>query len=124
MSQFEKSTYNKVVRGPKRATYDKEVIHSILDSHFLCHIAYVHEGVAISIPTGYGRVDSTIYLHGAMSNRMLKSLLEQDKVSITVTHMDGLVLARSVFHHSFMSIYGKANFFLPGPVKQFTVDRM
>ncbi len=111
MGSYSKSNYNKVVRGAKRADYDKATINTIIDSHFICHIAYVYEGVAISIPTGYGRSGETIYLHGAMSNRMLKSLLAQNRVSLTITHMDGLVLARSVFHHSFnyrsVVVFGK-----------------
>lgn len=101
MESYDKSDYNKVVRGPARAKYDVATVYEIIDSHFLCHVAYVYEGTAIAIPTGYGRVGETIYLHGAMGNRMLKSLLAQEKVSLTITHMDGLVLARSVFHHSF-----------------------
>ena len=111
MESYDKSSFNKVVRGPARADYDVDVVHDIIDSHFLCHVSYIHEGTAISIPTGYGREGSTIYLHGAMSNRMLKSLLSQDKISLTITHMDGLVLARSVFHHSFnyrsVVVFGK-----------------
>lgn len=111
MEAYDKSDMNKVVRGAKRAAYDKDVVNDIIDGHLLCHVAYVHEGVAIAIPTGYGRVGNTLYLHGAMSNRMLKSLLAQEKISMTITHLDGLVLARSVFHHSFnyrsVVIFGK-----------------
>lgn len=111
MESYNKSSHNKVVRGAKRADYDTGTINQIIDSHFLCHVSYVYEGTAISIPTGYGREGATIYLHGAMSNRMLKSLLAQEKISMTITHMDGLVLARSVFHHSFnyrsVVIFGK-----------------
>lgn len=112
MSEFSKSSRNKVVRGPKRGSYDQQTIFDILDNHFICHLAYVHDEVAITIPTGYGREGNSIYLHGALSNRMLGGLLRQDKVSLTVTHLDGLVLARSVFHHSFnyrsAVVFGKA----------------
>lgn len=101
MESYGTSKLNKVVRGAKRASYEKAEINAIIDAHFLCHLAYVYEGAAITMPTGYGRMGNTIYLHGAMSNRMLRSLLEQEKVSLTITHLDGLVLARSVFHHSF-----------------------
>ena len=101
MSEFEKTALNKVVRGPKRATYSREDIYQIVDSHFLCHLAYVFEQTPIVIPTAYGRKGDTLYLHGATKNRMLNSLLENEKVSLTITHMDGIVLARSVFHHSF-----------------------
>jgi uncharacterized protein len=100
MSEFSKSSLNKVVRGPKRAHYDKALINGILDSHFLCHVPYVHENTSIVIPTAYGRKGETLFIHGSIKNRMLLSLLDEEKVSLTVTHLDGLVLARSVFHHS------------------------
>ena len=100
MDSFEKTPLNKVLRGPKRAHYDKAIVNEILDSHFVCHVPYVYEGTSIVIPTGYRRKEDTVYLHGSIKNRMMLSLLNQEKVSITVTHIDGLVLARSVFHHS------------------------
>jgi len=111
MESFEKTPLNKVVRGPKRAHYDKALVNEILDSHFVCHVPYVYEGTSIVIPTGYGRKGDTIFLHGSIKNRMMSSLLDQEKVSITVTHIDGLVLARSVFHHSVnyrsVAVFGK-----------------
>ena len=100
MSTFEKTHTNKVIRGPKRATYDKELIYKIVDDHMICHVAYNYEGTPITIPTGYGRKNDTIYLHGSQKNRMMTSIETQEHVSITVTHLDGLVVARSVFHHS------------------------
>ena len=90
MESFEKTPLNKVKSGPKRAHYDKALVNDILDSPFVCHIAYVFEDTSIVIPTGYGRKDGIIYLHGSIKNRMMLSLLEQEKVSITVTHIDGL----------------------------------
>ncbi|MBV6644836.1 MAG: pyridoxamine 5'-phosphate oxidase family protein [Cyclobacteriaceae bacterium] len=96
-----KNPVSKVVRGSKRAVYTKDEVYQIIDAHSICHIPYLHEGIAITIPTGYGRLADTLYLHGAISNRMLNGLLDQAKVSATITHLDGLVLARSVFHHSF-----------------------
>ncbi len=111
MKRYENSSLSKIVRGPKRANYDIDAVHAVLDSHFLCHVGYIHDGVAISIPTAYGRNGETILLHGAIKNRMLLSILAMSKVSLTVTHMDGLVLARSVFHHSFnyrsVTVFGK-----------------
>ncbi len=101
MTEFAKSPLNKVVRGPNRAQYDKDEVYKIVDSHFLCHLAYVYEGTPIVIPTGYGRVGDTVFVHGSSKNRMLNALLKNESVSATVTHMDGIVLARSVFHHSF-----------------------
>lgn len=101
MSEFKKTPLNKVVRGPKRAIYSREDIYKIVDSHFICHLAYNFENTPIVIPTAYGRRGDVIYLHGATKNRTLNSLLENETVSVTITHMDGIVLARSVFHHSF-----------------------
>ena len=101
MSEFEKGKLNKVVRGPNRAEYSKEEIYKIVDAHFICHLAYVHDNTAIVIPTGYGRMGDTIFLHGSTKNRSLNGLLSNKQVSVTITHMDGIVLARSVFHHSF-----------------------
>jgi len=94
------SKVNKVVRGVKRATYDETTVHTILDDAFLCHIGYQWEGEIIVIPTAYGRKGDRIYIHGSLKNRMMLGLLHAGKASITVTHLDGLVLARSAFHHS------------------------
>ncbi|HEY9117458.1 MAG TPA: pyridoxamine 5'-phosphate oxidase family protein, partial [Roseivirga sp.] len=95
-----------------RAQYDKELIYNILDSHFICQIPYVFEETAIVIPTAYGRKGDAILIHGSLKNRMMLSLLDQKKISLNVTHLDGLVLARSVFHHSVnyrsVNIFGKA----------------
>ncbi|WP_420387749.1 pyridoxamine 5'-phosphate oxidase family protein [Roseivirga sp.] len=112
MSEFIKKPLNKVVRGSKRAQYDKELIYSILDSHFICHVPYLFEGTAIVIPTAYGRKEDSILIHGSLKNRMMLSLLEQETVSLNVTHLDGIVLARSIFHHSVnyrsVNVFGKA----------------
>jgi len=112
MSEFSKKPVNKVVRGSKRAQYDKELIYNILDSHFICQIPYVFEGTSIVIPTAYGRKGDTILIHGSLKNRMMLSLLDYEKVSLNVTHLDGIVLARSVFHHSVnyrsVNVFGKA----------------
>ncbi len=111
MPEFEKTSLNKIVRGSKRAHYDKELVYQILDSHFLCHVPYAHQNTSIVIPTCYGRKGDQILIHGSLKNRMMLSLLDQDIVSLTVCHMDGLVLARSVFHHSVnyrsATIFGK-----------------
>lgn len=100
MHTYDKTQLNHVKRGPKRATYDQSEIYEIIDNHMICHVAYVHEGNPITIPTGYGRIGDTLYLHGSMKNRMLLGLTALKQASVTVTHLDGLVLARSVFHHS------------------------
>lgn len=97
---FTPSNTSKVKRGAQRAHYDKATVYSILDAHFMCHVAYVHNQVAITLPMAYARKGNTLYLHGATANRMLKGICNQPIVSATVTHLDGLVLARSAFHHS------------------------
>ncbi|OEJ99711.1 pyridoxamine 5'-phosphate oxidase family protein [Roseivirga misakiensis] len=113
MSEFEKTPLNKVIRGSKRATYDKAQINGILDSHFICYVPYIHGNTSIVIPTAYGRKGNQILVHGSNKNRMLLSLLDQDLASLTVSHLDGLVLARSVFHHSVnyrsVTVFGKAH---------------
>ncbi len=100
MSSYNTSSLNKVVRGSNRATYDAETINTILNDGFIGYVSYVFEGTPISIPMAYGKIGSKIYLHGSLKNRMLLSILQNKKVSMTVTHLDGLVLARSGFHHS------------------------
>lgn len=113
MTEFAKTSLNKIVRGPKRGHYDKKLVYDILDSHFICYVPYIHGNTSIVIPTGYGRKGDQILLHGSNKNRMLLSLLDQELASLTVSHMDGLVLARSVFHHSVnyrsATIFGKAH---------------
>ncbi|MGY3794411.1 pyridoxamine 5'-phosphate oxidase family protein [uncultured Aquimarina sp.] len=100
MSEYQVTKLNKVVRGSKRARYNVEEIHQILDDTFLCHIGYVWSDSAIVIPTAYGRDGDIIYIHGSLKNRMMTNLLVVGKASISVTHLDGLVMARSAFHHS------------------------
>lgn len=89
-----------VRRLPKRGVYDKALIHSILDEGFVCHAGFVVDGRPYVIPTGYARVDERIYLHGSAASRMLRKLDQGVDVCVTVTLVDGLVLARSAFHHS------------------------
>ncbi|WP_271781898.1 pyridoxamine 5'-phosphate oxidase family protein [Aquimarina algiphila] len=100
MADYSISELNKVVRGPKRAIYDISTINEILDDTFLCHVGYVFKGQAIVIPTAYGRKEDKIYIHGSLKNRMMLNLLDVGAASLSVTHLDGLVLARSAFHHS------------------------
>lgn len=100
MKTYQKTELNKVTRGSNRAVYDVEQINSILDAGFIGFIAYNYHNKAITIPMAYCRIDNKIYLHGSRKNRMLLALLENKDASITVMHLDGLVLARSAFHHS------------------------
>ena len=100
MKEYPQSKLNRVKRGQNRATYDVEKINSILDAGFLCYVGYIYDGKPISIPMAYTRRDDKIYIHGSTGNRMLLSILESEETSITVMHLDGLVLARSGLHHS------------------------
>ena len=90
----------RVIREPQRAVYDREAVNQILDEAFLCHIGFVAEGQPYVIPTSYGRDGNVLYVHGSAASRMLRNLNQGFPVCITVTLLDGLVLARSVFNHS------------------------
>lgn len=102
----------KVIRSPKRGFYDKETIYKILDNHFICQIAFVYEGYPVIIPTIYGRDNNNLYIHGATVSRMLLELEKGVPMSINITQTDGIVLARSAFHHSLnyqsVTIFGEA----------------
>lgn len=95
-----KSPRTTVKRLPKRAHYDAETVHAILDSAFICHVGFVANGQPFVIPTGFGRDGDTLYIHGSAVSRTLKSLAEGIPMCLTVTILDGLVLARSGFHSS------------------------
>ena len=95
-----KTGRTQVKRIPKRGHYDLETIYSILDAGFICHVGFVVDGQPLVIPTAYGRVDNRLFIHGSPASRMLKSLQQGIEVCVTVTLLDGLVLARSAMHHS------------------------
>jgi nitroimidazol reductase NimA-like FMN-containing flavoprotein (pyridoxamine 5'-phosphate oxidase superfamily) len=90
----------RVVREPQRAVYDRAIINQILDEAFLCHVGFAVDGQPYVIPTSYGRHDDMLYIHGSAASRMLRNLDKGVPVCVTVTLLDGLVLARSVFNHS------------------------
>ena len=92
--------FNKVIRGAKREMNDIENIHAILDAGFLCHIAFQHQGQTMMIPTAYGRFENYLYMHGSTKNFMLNQILDGQTICITVTHLDGIVLAKSLFYSS------------------------
>ncbi|HWY05554.1 MAG TPA: pyridoxamine 5'-phosphate oxidase family protein [Candidatus Acidoferrales bacterium] len=100
MSDFTPTERTQVRRLPKRGKYERETVFAILDAGFVCHVGFSVDGQPYVIPTNYGRSGDTIYLHGSAASRMLRTLSEGVRVSVTVTHVDGLVLARSAFHHS------------------------
>jgi nitroimidazol reductase NimA-like FMN-containing flavoprotein (pyridoxamine 5'-phosphate oxidase superfamily) len=101
MSNTPHSARSKIVRSAKRAHYDKDSLYEVLDEGFICHVAYEYEGSPVIIPTAYCRSGDTVYVHGAVKNRMLNSIVSQKMATVSVTHLDGMVLARSAFHHSF-----------------------
>jgi nitroimidazol reductase NimA-like FMN-containing flavoprotein (pyridoxamine 5'-phosphate oxidase superfamily) len=90
----------RVVREPHRGIYDRETAHKILDEGFICHVGFVVDGQPFVIPTGYGRSGDNLYIHGSAASRMLRNLDQGVPVCVTVTLLDGLVLARSIFNHS------------------------
>lgn len=102
----------RVVREPDRAFYDRDAVNRILDEGFLCHVGFSVDGQPFVIPTSYGRKDRSLYIHGSAASRMLRSLKDGVQVCVTVTLLDGLVLARSIFNHSMnyrsVVILGKA----------------
>jgi len=100
MSQFQPTERTQVKRLPKRGRYDAETVYQILDHGFVCHVGFAVDGQPYVIPTNYGRSGDTLYLHGSAASRMLKTLSGRVPLCVTVTHVDGLVLARSAFHHS------------------------
>jgi nitroimidazol reductase NimA-like FMN-containing flavoprotein (pyridoxamine 5'-phosphate oxidase superfamily) len=101
-----------VRRLPKRANYDRELVDAIIDEALSCHVGFAIDGRPWVIPTIHARVDDRLYLHGAVANQMLKSLAGGVEACVTVTLVDGLVLARSQFHHSMnyrsVMIFGRA----------------
>ncbi|WP_413756245.1 pyridoxamine 5'-phosphate oxidase family protein [Streptomyces sp. MMBL 11-3] len=90
-------------RSRERAAYDHEMVHAILDEGYVCHLGFVRDGAPVVLPTLYGRVGERLYVHGSTGSRPLRMAGQADpglQVCLTVTHVDGLVLARSAFHHS------------------------
>ncbi|MFI0780960.1 pyridoxamine 5'-phosphate oxidase family protein [Streptomyces sp. NPDC021212] len=90
-------------RARERASYDEDVVHAILDEGYLCHLGFIRDGAPVVLPTLYARSGTRLYVHGSTGSRPLRMAGAEDPglpVCLTVTHLDGLVLARSAFHHS------------------------
>src|SRR5262249_52091255 len=94
------TTATSVRRHPERGAYERETIDAILDEARICHVGFVHEGRPFVIPTIHARSGETLYVHGSPASRMLRTLSEGIDVCVTVTLLDGIVLARSVYNHS------------------------
>ena len=92
--------FNPIKRGANRQKNEEQALYEVLDAGFLCHVAFTHGGMAHQIPTTYGRENHCLYLHGSSKNFMLNQLLNGQKVCISVTHLDGVVLAQTLFNTS------------------------
>jgi len=112
MTDFIPTERTQVHRLPKRGVYDREAIYRILDEGLVCHIGFIADGKPVVIPTGYGRKDDMLYIHGSPASRMFQALGKGADLCVTVTLIDALVMARSAFHHSMnyrsAVIFGKA----------------
>jgi len=109
---FTQTERTKLKRLPKRGHFDRETVYGILDEGFICHVGFAPEGLPVVIPTGYARDGDKLYIHGSQASRMLRTLSGGVDACVTVTIIDGLVLARSAFHHSMnyrsVVIFGRA----------------
>ncbi|UMR32285.1 pyridoxamine 5'-phosphate oxidase family protein [Massilia sp. MB5] len=118
------SQRTRVRRSANYAAYDQASVHAIVDAAYICHIAFQDAHGAHCIPTACWRVDDHLYIHGSNGSRMVKQLLEQDSC-VTITHLDGLVLARSAFNHTMnyrsVMIYGRFEI-VEGEAKRSTMD--
>jgi uncharacterized protein len=109
---FPETDRTRLKRLPKRGHFDRETVYAILDEGFICHVGFAVDGQPFVIPTGYARVDDKLYIHGSQASRMLRTLAGGLDACVTVTILDGLVLARSAFHHSMnyrsVVVFGRA----------------
>ena len=100
MQAYTPTNRTQVRRLPKRGVYEKTAVHAILDEGRVCHIGFVMDGQPFVMPTGYARKGDQLYIHGSTASRMVRESAEGIPVCVTVTLLDGFVLARSAFHHS------------------------
>jgi nitroimidazol reductase NimA-like FMN-containing flavoprotein (pyridoxamine 5'-phosphate oxidase superfamily) len=100
MESFAPTARTTLRRLPQRGSYDRDVVYRILDEGFVCHVGFAVDGQPFVIPMAYGRVGDKLYIHGSAASRALRCLSGGIPVCVTVTLVDGLVLARSAFHHS------------------------
>ncbi|PYS63130.1 MAG: pyridoxamine 5'-phosphate oxidase family protein [Acidobacteria bacterium] len=112
MNKFPQTARTTLKRLPYRGSYDRELINQILDEGFVCHVGFAVDGQPFVIPTGYARLGDKVFIHGSQASRMLRTLGKGIEVCLTVTLIDGLVLARSAFHHSMnyrsVVVFGRA----------------
>ena len=111
-NQLQKTDRTKLVRNPNRADYNRDVVNEIIDATSLCHVSYIIDGRPYVTPTLQWREGDTIYWHGSSASRFLRQIVNKE-VCISITHFDGIVLARSAFHHSInyrsVMLFGEAH---------------
>src|ERR1700756_5368207 len=121
------TTRTRVVREAERGVYDRETVYRILDEGFICHVGFAVDGQPFVIPPPYGRKEAHLYIHGSAASRMLRQMKDGLALCVTVTLLDGLVLARSVFNHSMnyrsVVILGKATL-VDDPVEKLAALRV
>ena len=100
MSELKQTERTRLRRLPDRGSYDRETLYAILDEAVICHVAWVADGAPMLIPTAHWRGGDRLYLHGSRASRLMRAIREGAEVCVVVTLLDGLVLARSAFHHS------------------------
>lgn len=117
-----------VRRAPERAAYDRETVESILDEGFVCHLGFCTDAGPVVLPTAYARVGDVVYLHGSVGNAALRTIVDGRTVCLVVTLVDGLVLARSTFHHSInyrsVTLFGIATDITGGAEKESALERI
>ena len=113
MTTFPRTDLTTLKRLPARGVYDRELVYQILDEGFICHVGFAAGGQPFVIPTGYARAEDRLFIHGSQASRMLRTLKTGIDVCVTITLLDGLVLARSAFHHSMnyrsVVVFGRAS---------------
>lgn len=128
VSAIEPTARTAVRRLKERAAYDRAAIYAILDEAFICHVACHVEGTVWMIPTAFGRDGDRLLLHGAAANHVLKAAAAGAELTVTVTLVDGLVLARSTFHHSInyrsVTLFGIATDITGGAEKESALERI
>src|SRR6266851_1576703 len=112
MEKLTQTARTTLKRLPQRGAFDRESINQILDEGFICHVGFAVDGQPFIIPTGFARAGDRLFIHGSQASRMLRTLGQGIEVCLTVTLIDGLVLARSAFHHSMnyrsVVVFGRA----------------
>lgn len=112
MTELRRTQRTTLKRLPQRGSFERQQINEILDEGFVCHVGFVVNGEPVVIPTGYARAGDALIIHGSQASRMLRQLGQGIDVCVTVTLIDGLVLARSAFHHSMnyrsVVVFGRA----------------